>query len=83
MTNIVTTSASPSVNLGPAKAIVAAIGGVVASLAIWLQSGPLTDGAIDLNEGIGLTLAILVGLGVPGVGTYVTPTKVEVAKFPE
>jgi hypothetical protein len=70
------TSDSPKVTLGPAKAIVAAVGGVVTSLSVWLTTGPFNDGALDLNEGIALVIAILAGLGVPGIGTYVTRTKV-------
>lgn len=69
-------TASPKIKLGSSKAVVAAVGGVVSSLGVWLATGPLTDGALDLNEGIALVIAILVGLGVPGVGTYVVPTKV-------
>ena len=70
------TSDSPKVTLGPAKAIVAAAGGVVSSVAVWLATGPFADGALDLNEGIALVIAILAGLGVPGIGTYVTRTTV-------
>lgn len=69
-------SASPKVTLGPAKAIVAAIAGVVSSVAVWLTTAPLADGALDLNEGIALAIAIGAGLGIPGIGTYVTNTKV-------
>lgn len=71
------TSDSPKVTLGPAKAVVASVAGVVTAVGVWLSAGPLADGAIDLNEGIGLTLAILGGLGVPGIGTYLTPTTVK------
>jgi hypothetical protein len=71
-----TTSASPKITLGPSKAILAAIGGVVTAVSVWLTGAPLADGALDLNEGIGLAIAILGGLGVPGIGTYVVPTKV-------
>lgn len=71
------TSDSPKVTLGPAKAVVAAIGGVVTSVAVWLTTAPLSDGALDLNEGIALVIAVLAGLGVPGIGTYVTRTTVK------
>lgn len=69
------TSDSPKVELGPAKAIVAAIGGLFVAVGPVLTVA-LADGAIDLNEGIALGVAVLVGLGVPGVGAYVAPTKV-------
>lgn len=69
-------SSSPKVSLGPAKAVVAAAAGVVTAVSVWLTGAPLADGAIDLNEGISLTLAILGGLGVPGIGTYLAPTNV-------
>lgn len=68
-------SASPKIELGKSKAIVAGIGGVIAAVAPVLTIA-LADGAIDLNEGIALGLAVLVGLGVPGIGSYVTPTTV-------
>ena len=69
------TSDSPKVELGKSKAIVAAVGGVVAAVAPVLTVA-LADGAFDLNEGIALVIAVLVGLGVPGIGAYVVPTKV-------
>lgn len=68
-------SESPKVELGKSKAIVAAVGGVFVAVGGVLV-GALSDGAIDLNEGIALGIAVLVGLGVPGVGTYVVPTSV-------
>lgn len=68
-------SESPKVELGKSKAIVAAVGGVFVAVGGVLV-GALSDGAIDLNEGIALGIAVLVGLGVPGVGTYVVPTTV-------
>jgi hypothetical protein len=70
-----TTSSDPKIQLGNSKAVVATIGGVVTAISVWLTTGPLTDGALDLNEGIALVIAILGGLGF-GVGTYVVPTKV-------
>lgn len=72
-----TTSASPKVTLGPAKAVLAAVGGVVTALGVWLTGAPFADGALDLNESISLVLTILAGAGVPGIGTYLVPTKVE------
>lgn len=69
------TSDSPKVELGKAKAIVAAVSGLFVAVGPVLTVA-LADGAIDLNEGIALGIAVLVGLGVPGLGTYVTPTSV-------
>lgn len=74
---IVTTSASPKVTLGPAKAIIAGVLGAVTSIAPVLTLA-IQDGVLDVGEGVGLLVALLVGLGVPGVGTYLAPTKVAV-----
>lgn len=68
-------SASPAVDLGKSKAVVAAIGGVIAAVAPVLTV-TLADGQLDVNEGIALVIAILAGLGIPGIGAYVVPTKV-------
>ena len=70
------TSDSPKVSLGPSKAIVAAITGAVVTAGGVILQAVSNDGAIDLNEGIAIVLAILAGAGVPGIGTYVTRTKV-------
>ncbi len=68
-------SDSPKVELGKSKAIVAAItGGVVAAGGVLTTA--LMDGAIDAGEGIAIFVALLVGLGVPGIGTYTAPTSV-------
>jgi hypothetical protein len=69
------TSASPKVTLGPAKAIIAAILGALGA-AVPLAIAATADGAIDLNEGWGILGALLVGGGIIGGGTWVTPTKV-------
>lgn len=68
-------SSSPKVSLGKSKAVFAAIAGLAVAVGPVLTLA-LQDGAIDLNEGIGIAIAALVGLGVPGVGTYITPTSV-------
>lgn len=68
-------SSSPKVELGPAKAIVAAVAGLAVAVGPVLAAS-LGDGALDVNEGITLLVAVLVGLGVPGVSTYLVPTKV-------
>lgn len=70
-----TTSANPKIELGKSKAVLATIGGVATALSVWLTSGVLADGALDLNESIAGVIALLGGLGF-GVGTYVIPTKV-------
>lgn len=69
-------SESPKVELGKSKAVIAAGGGLIVALGTWFLTGALDDGALSVNEGIGLVLAILGGIGVPGIGTYVTPTSV-------
>lgn len=68
-------SDSPKVTLGKGKAIIAAVAGLAVAVGPLLANA-LEDGAIDTNEGITLFIAVLVGLGVPGLGTYFTPTKV-------
>jgi hypothetical protein len=68
-------SESPKVTLGKSKAVFAAVAGLAVAVGPVLTLA-LGDGAIDINEGIGLFVAALVGLGVPGVGTYYVPTKV-------
>ncbi|QKY80325.1 hypothetical protein SEA_MERCEDES_25 [Microbacterium phage Mercedes] len=70
-------SASPKIELGKSKAFFAGAAGLVTALSVWLTGEPLADGAIDLNEGFALVLAVLGGLGVGGLGTYVVPTKVK------
>jgi hypothetical protein len=72
-----TTSASPAIHLGPAKAIIAAVAGFAVAVGPVLAT-VLGDGAIDVNEGILLLVAALAGLGIPGVGTYIVPTRVTV-----
>lgn len=69
-------SDSPKVELGPAKAIIAAILGAVVTAAGVILQAVSNDGGIDLNEGIAIALAIAAGAGVPGLGTYLVPTKV-------
>lgn len=73
--NETVTSDSPKVSLGKAKAIAAAIGGLFVAVGPVLTTA-LADGALDLNEGIAIGIAVLVGLGVPGLGVYYTPTTV-------
>lgn len=68
-------SSSPKVTLGPAKAVVSAILGALGA-AVPLAIAATADGAIDATEGWGILGALLVGAGVIGGGTWVTPTKV-------
>ena len=68
-------SSSPAVTLGPAKAVIAAILGALGA-AVPLGIAAIADGAIDLSEGWGILGALLVGAGVIGGGTWLTPTKV-------
>lgn len=68
-------SASPSVKLGPAKAIVSGILGAL-GLAIPVAVAAVADGAIDLTEGWNIIGALLAGGGIIGGGTWLTPTSV-------
>lgn len=70
-------SDSPKVELGNSKAIIAAVGGLITAVSMWLTGDPFADGALDLGEGIALAFAIAGGLGIPGLGTYYMPTKVK------
>ena len=70
-------SSSPAVTLGPAKAIVAAILGAILTAGAVILQAVSNDGAIDVNEGIAIVLAIAAGAGVPGLGTYIAPTTVK------
>ena len=82
-------SSSPSVKLGPAKAVVAAVLGALAALGqdvtMYLAYLPLrhdpnrraiSDGAVDLGEAWALVGAVLGGAGLTGGLTWATPTSV-------
>jgi len=68
-------SASPAVELGKSKAVLAAItGGVVAAGGVFLTA--ISDGAITLGEAYGIVGAGLAGAGIPGFAAFLTPTTV-------
>ncbi|WP_173020834.1 hypothetical protein [Parasutterella excrementihominis] len=68
-------SAGPSVELGPAKAIVAAIGsGLVGGLTA--LGAALTDNVVTPAEWVAVALGLIVGSGIVGGATYVASTKV-------
>lgn len=69
-------SSSPAITLGPAKAIIAAVLGALGA-AVPLAVAAIGDGTLDLTEGWGIVTALLVGAGVIGGGTYLTPTTVK------
>lgn len=68
-------SSSKAVTLGPAKAVIAAILGGLGA-AVPLAIAAIGDGSIDVSEGWGIVTALLIGAGIIGGGTFVTPTKV-------
>jgi hypothetical protein len=68
-------SSSPSVKLGPAKAVVAAVLGALAA-AVPLAVSAISDGAVDLGEAWALVGAVLGGAGLTGGLTWATPTSV-------
>lgn len=73
--NEAVSSASPKVELGKSKAVVAAVaGGVVAAGGVFITA--LTDGAIDLGEAYAIIGAGLAGAGLPGFAAFLAPTTV-------
>lgn len=68
-------SASPAVELGKSKAVLAAVaGGIVAAGGVFITA--ISDGAIDLGEAYGIIGAGLAGAGIPGFAAFLTPTTV-------
>lgn len=68
-------SASPAVELGNSKAILAAVtGGIVAAGGVFLTA--ISDGVIDLGEAYGIIGAGLAGAGIPGFAAFLAPTSV-------
>lgn len=68
-------SQSPAVQLGPGKAIIAAVLGGLGA-AVPLAIAAVSDGALSLDEGWAILSALLVGSGVIGAGTFLLPTTV-------
>lgn len=70
-----TTSASPKITLGPAKAVVALIAAAVVG-GLTTLGGALTDNVVTPAEWVAVALATIVGSGIVGGATYATTTKV-------
>ena len=68
-------SSSGSVTLGPAKAIVAAVGGALVG-GLTALSTALVDNNVTSGEWVTVALAVVIGSGLVGAGTYLTPTSV-------
>lgn len=69
------TSDSPAVTLGPAKAIVAAVGGALVGGLTALGTA-LTDEVVTSGEWVAVALAVVIGSGLVGGSTYFTKTTV-------
>lgn len=74
-TSTTVSSSSPSVQLGTHKAWIAAVAGAVVGAGNVLLLA-LSDGAIDLGEGINIILAGLTGAGIVGIPTWAKSTTV-------
>lgn len=71
----VVTSDSPKVELGPAKAIVAAVGsGLVGGL--MALGTALTDNVVTPAEWVAVALGLILGSGIVGGATYAARTTV-------
>ena len=68
-------TASPAIDLGPAKAIVATIATAV-SMALGALSVALADEVVTSGEWVTVAIAFLAGTGLVGTATYVTRTTV-------
>ena len=69
------TSASPKIELGKSKAILAAVAGtIVTGGGVFLTA--IGDGAITLEEAWGIGGALLAGAGLIGGGVFAVPTAV-------
>lgn len=69
------TSDSPAVTLGPAKAIVAAIGGALVGGLTALGTA-LTDEVVTSGEWVAVALAVVIGSGLTGGATFAVKTTV-------
>lgn len=72
----VVNSADPSITVGPAKAIVAAVGGALVG-GLTALSTALADNVVTSGEWVTVALATIVGSGVVGGVTYATRTTVK------
>lgn len=69
-------SADPAVTLGPAKAVVAAIGGALVGGLTSLSTALAGDGIVSAAEWVAVALAVVLGTGLVGGATYLTRTTV-------
>jgi hypothetical protein len=69
-------SASEAITLGPAKAIVAAVGGALVGGLTALATALADDQAVSSSEWVAVALALIIGSGVVGGGVYATRTTV-------
>lgn len=73
----VISSADERIELGPAKAIVAAIGGALVGALTALATG-LADGAVTPEEWVTVGLGFILGSGIVGLPTYAARTNVTI-----
>jgi hypothetical protein len=69
-------SADPSITVGPAKAVVAAVAGALVGGLTYL-SAALQDNVVSGQEWVNVALAVIIGTGVVGGATYATRTTVK------
>ncbi len=69
------TSDSPTVTLGPAKAIVATVGAALVG-GLTALGAALTDNVVTPGEWVAVALGFIVGSGLVGGATYVARTSV-------
>lgn len=70
-----TTTASPRIDLGPAKAVAATIATVAVSF-LGALGVAITDGAVSGEEWVTIAIATILATGLVGGATFVTPAKV-------
>lgn len=68
-------TADPSITLGPAKSIVAAVGGALVGGLTALGTA-LADNVVTNGEWVAVALAVVIGTGLVGGGVYATRTTV-------
>lgn len=71
----VTTTASPRIDLGPAKAVAATIATVAVSF-LGSLGVAIADGAVSGQEWVTIAIATIVSTGLVGGATFITPAKV-------
>lgn len=69
-------SSSPAITVGPAKAIVAAVGGALVG-GLSALGVALADEVVTSGEWVAVALAVVLGTGLVGGATYATRTTVK------